>query len=103
MSDIDDKFKPVLTGELSDLDLLPGEFRAFRSEVRDSLAAIARALQTLGRIEERLDVVIDRQNLVEKRLDAVEREQADAARARNALSDRITALEKKPTRTRIRK
>lgn len=98
MSDdpIDDKFRPVQVGELDDLHLLPGEFRAFRSEVRDSLAGIARALQTLGRIEERLDVVIDRQNVADKRMDAIELEH-------KTLAERITALEKKPTRTRIRK
>ena len=63
----------VRPGELDDLHLLPGEFRAFRREMRDSLDAIARALQTLGRIEARLDAQQDTLNDHEHRLAVLER------------------------------
>lgn len=81
---VDDKFKSVQAADVDDLHCLPGEFRAFRSEMRDSLDAIARALQSLGRIEARLDVVIDRQNTLDARIADVEK--------------RVTALEqRRPT------
>lgn len=76
-----DEFKPLQAGELTDLALLPGEFRAFRRETHDSLESIARALQSLDRIEKRLDVVIDRQNVLEARVDGIDK--------------RLTALETK--------
>ena len=69
----DKKFTPVPVGALSDLDCLPGEFRAFRAEMRDSLEHIARALQTLGRIEARLDVLQDSINDHERRIAALEK------------------------------
>lgn len=109
---IDDKFdKPVFAppGSLDDLSSLPGEFRSFRIEMRDSLAGIARALQTLGRIEERLDVVIDRQNVLEANhrelVAKVEQDMVAAARERKRLSERIDALElpAKPIRASRRK
>lgn len=81
----DDEFKPMRPGEATDLSLVPGELRAFRSEVRDALEGIARALQSLGRIEERIDVVIDRQNATDARVLAVEQ--------------RLTVLESKKRRT----
>jgi hypothetical protein len=79
---VDDKFKPVQAGQADDLNSLPGEFRAFRNEMRDCLNAIARSLQSLGRIEERIDVVIDRQNVLEQNF--------------NSLTKRVAALETKP-------
>ncbi len=60
-------YKAVLPDDVTDLSLVPGELRAFRSEVRDALDGIVRALQVLSRIEERLEVVIDRQNISEQR------------------------------------
>lgn len=79
-----DAFKPVAGADVTDLALLPGEMRAFRAEMRDEIRAIASTLQALVRIEQRLDVVIDRQNHQDGRLDALER--------------RVTALESKPKR-----
>lgn len=79
-----DGFKAHGVGDLSDLNLLPGEFRAFRSETRDLLSNIARSLQVLGQINERLDVIIDRQNHAELRMDDLEK--------------RLALLERKPTR-----
>lgn len=79
-------FRPVVAADVTDLALLPGEMRAFRAEMRDEIRSIASALQALVRIEQRLDVVIDRQNETDKAV-------ADLAR-------RVTALETKAPRTR---
>lgn len=87
--DIDEKFRPVQTGELDDLHLLPGEFRAFRREMRDCLESISRTLQSLSRIEERLDIVIDRQNVLEERVVSIEQ--------------RVSALEKTRKKPKKRK
>lgn len=78
------EFKPIKTGDLSDLNLLPGEFRAFRSETRDLLGNIARSLQILGRIEDRLDVIIDRQNVADKRIDDLEKQFKELQRRKPA-------------------
>ena len=62
-----DSFKPVSPDDVTDLALLPGEFRTFRQEMRDLLESVVRELQALGRIEERIDVIVDRQNESERR------------------------------------
>lgn len=81
----------VRPGELTDLDLMPGEFRAFRRDMTDTLAHIANALEKLGGIEQRLDVIIDRQNEQDRRMDAQDRRMDD-------LVKRVTLLETKPKR-----
>lgn len=70
--------------DVTDLALLPGEMRAFRVEMRDEIRSIASTLQALVRIEQRLDVIVDRQNETDKAV-------ADLAR-------RVTALETKRQR-----
>jgi hypothetical protein len=62
------------------------QLRALQRDVRDGFDGIGRALQALTRIEERLHVVIDRQNHADTRMDAMER--------------RISALETKRPRAR---
>ena len=76
----DKKFVPVQAHEVSDLSLLPGEFRAFRVEMRDILEQIARQLQTLARIEARLDVQQDTLNDHERRLAALEKPRRKSVR-----------------------
>ena len=51
-NDIDGRFDPVRTGDLTDLELLPGEFRAFAREVRSSFELLGnRILPALTKIE----------------------------------------------------
>jgi hypothetical protein len=95
---VSDEFKPLTAADVDDLHLLPGELRAFRSEVRDSLDAIARALQSLGRIEERLDVVIDRQNHLDVRIECVERDVSEDRKRIEMIERRVMALESKKPR-----
>lgn len=70
-----DEFKPVTAFDVSDENPLAvaGQMRALQREVRDGFESIGRALTALARIEERLIVVIERQNFAERRIDTVEK------------------------------
>ena len=89
----------VTTGQLTDLDCLPGEFKAFRVEMRDHLQSISRSLQLLVSIDNRLNVVIERQNDFEKRMKEISHDLIAETKAREALADRVSALEQ-PKRSR---
>jgi hypothetical protein len=79
---IDDKFKPVQSGELDDLHLLPGEFRAFRSEMRTAIELLTTQLiPAINRINDKLDDVGVRLNRLE--------------RDRDDLKNRVAALEQR--------
>ena len=82
--DDDAMWKPVAAADVTDDKLVAGQLRALQREVRDGFDAIARSLTAFERIEARLDVLIDRQNVTERRVDDIER--------------RLTALESKPKR-----
>ena len=97
----DDGFKPVTRDDTTDLALLPGEFRAFRSEVRDGLESIARTLQTLGRIEERMTVVIERQNFAEQRVDKLERRLDAVQTEQIAIRELVDRLNANATKRRV--
>jgi hypothetical protein len=71
-ADEEKMWTPVRPDDVTDLALLPGEMRAFRVEIRDEMRGIASSLQALVRIDGKLDVVIERQNHQDKRLDALE-------------------------------
>jgi hypothetical protein len=70
----DDDFKPATVHDTADENpaMIGNHLRALQREVRDGFDSIGRALTALSRIEERLIVVIDRQNVLEHRLDAHE-------------------------------
>lgn len=70
-----DEFKPVTAFDVSDENpaAVAGGLRALQREVREGFEAIGRALTALSRIEERLIVVIERQNFAERRIDTVEK------------------------------
>jgi predicted nuclease with TOPRIM domain len=73
--DIDKRFEPVTREDVDDEApaMLANHMRALQREMRDGFDSIGRALQALSRIEERLVVVIDRQNHLERRIDDHER------------------------------
>jgi hypothetical protein len=68
-------WKPVSPADVADdhPSMIAGHLRALTREMRDGFEGIGRALVALTRIEERLDVVIDRQNHQDIRLDALEK------------------------------
>jgi hypothetical protein len=84
----DDKKPPSFpVGSLGDLDLLPGEFRMFRSEVRTSLEILT----------EKLVLILDR---IEPQLDDLKVRVARIERDRVADSQRIAALEQQNVKRR---
>lgn len=91
MSDIDDKFKPVQSADVTDLALLPKRFDLFASEVRDAFGRLTtqlgdRIIPMLERIESRLSDM-------EVRVDRLERGHDD-------LKKRVAALETRRTKKR---
>jgi hypothetical protein len=87
---IDDKFIPVQAADVSDLACLPGEFRAFRSEIRTALELLTtQLLPAINRINDRLDDDAIRLNRIEKR--------------HNELDQRVAALEQRSKQQRKRK
>jgi hypothetical protein len=83
---INDGFPAAKTGDSSDEKLVVGQMRALQREVRDGFESIGHSLAALVRIEERLHVIIDRQNVLDARVTDVETRQT-------VLDTRITALE----------
>lgn len=83
-------WQPSQTGDNADTEprVIANHLRALTREMRDGFDAIGRALTVLTRIEERLIVVIDRQNVLERRLD-------DHDRRLDALEKRRAAPRKK--------
>lgn len=71
-ADDEQMWQPVKPGDVTDLALLPGEMRAFRVEMRDEIRGIANALQSLVRIEQRLDAIVSHQGELDRRLVRVE-------------------------------
>jgi hypothetical protein len=91
---VDDKFKPVQTGDLDDLALLPGELRAFRTEMRGALELLTeRILPTLDRINNAIQEIDWR----------VRRLESDRDEHRNALAEIRQTLAKRAKRVRARK
>lgn len=74
MSTDDAMWQPSLTGDNAEDNpkVIANLLKALTRETRDGFESIGRALVALTRIEERLDVVIDRQNHQDLRLDALE-------------------------------
>lgn len=81
-----DERTPLTAFDVSDDNptMIAGHLRALQREVRDGFDSIGRALVALTRIEARLDVLVDRQNVTERRVDDIER--------------RVATLENKPKR-----
>jgi hypothetical protein len=90
-TDTEQMWQPSQTGDNADdhPKVIANHLRALTREMRDGFDGIGRALVALTRIDEKLDVVIDRQNVLERRQDAADAERAELAR-------RITALESIP-------
>lgn len=82
MPTVDDGFEPVAREDVTDERLVAGHLRALQREVRDGFDAIGRALTALTRIDERLVVIIDRQNDFERRLTALETRRPRARKAK---------------------
>jgi len=57
----------VRTGDLTDLSLLPGQFRAFSVEVRDMFERIERRLELLPRIDDAINDLRMRVRELERR------------------------------------
>lgn len=70
--------------------MIAGHLRTLQREMRDGFDSIGRALGALVRIEERLVVLIDRQNVLERRVD--ENEKRTAAQVAD-LTARVAKLE----------
>lgn len=77
---VKDGLDPVTAADVTDEKLVAGQLRALQREVRDGFESIARSLAAFTRIEERLDVIIDRQNDFERRLAALEANRPSRAR-----------------------
>jgi hypothetical protein len=86
MSGDESMWVPVKAADVADESptMLSGHLRALQRDVHDGFDRIGRALEGLTRIEARIDVLIDRQNHIEARQDALER--------------RVSALETKRTK-----
>lgn len=56
--------------------MIAGQLRALQRDVNAGFESVAQALKAFERIDAKLDVIIDRQNVAERRLDAIEREQS---------------------------
>lgn len=88
------KFEPARVGELDDLALLPGEFRAFRAEIRSAFELLTnRIMPALERIEQR-------QDHQDHRITAVERAQRDTQQRIEALEAERRPRKKAPKTTR---
>jgi hypothetical protein len=85
---VSDDFEPVTSFDVSDENpvAVANQLRALQREVRDGFDSMGRALTVLVRIEEKLIVIIDRQNVLERRVDEIDR--------------RVAVLETKPKRRR---
>lgn len=71
----DDDYNPVTPFDVSDDNpqAVSHSVRALQREMRDGFDSLGRSLAALTRIEERLVVIIDRQNHSDRRLDEHER------------------------------
>ncbi len=67
-------FQPLTAADVDDENprMLAGHLRALQREMRDGFESLARTLTAFERIESRLDVIIDRQNVLERRQDELE-------------------------------
>lgn len=71
--DIDSRFDPVKTGELDDTRTLPGEFRAFRAEMRTTLELLTlQLLPLIKRANDEADDLKERMADAEARLAVLE-------------------------------
>jgi hypothetical protein len=72
--DVGKTFVPVTSADVADESppMLAGHLRALQREVRDGFESMGRALSALTRIDAKLDVVIDRQNVADARMDSIE-------------------------------
>lgn len=52
--------------------VIAAALHALKRDVHDGFDRMARALEALSRIEDRIDVIIDRQNHQDQRMDAIE-------------------------------
>jgi hypothetical protein len=73
-TDTEQMWQPSQTGDNADdhPKVIANHLRALTREMRDGFDGIGRALVALTRIDEKLDVVIDRQNVLERRQDAAD-------------------------------
>jgi hypothetical protein len=90
--DIDDKFRPVQSHELSDLALLPGQFRQFAAEVRMSFELLTeRIMPALDRLNTAIDDLRVRVSRVERERDEDRKALAEIQRELSQRSKRIRA------------
>jgi hypothetical protein len=73
-NDDEQMWQPVRPSDVADdhPSMVAGHLRALQREMRDGFQSIAMALKAFERIDGKLDVVIERQNYQDKRLDALE-------------------------------
>lgn len=72
-TDIDRKFEPVTREDVDDISLLPGEFRAFRAEMRQAFALLTtQLLPLIKRANEEIDDLKERVSANEQRIAALE-------------------------------
>lgn len=92
MSADDEKmWTPSKTGDNADDNprVIVETVRALTRETRDGFASVNRTLAVFARIENKLDVIVDRQNHQDAQIAAIQQEQARTAA-------RLDALESKP-------
>lgn len=66
--DIDDKFEPVTRHDVDDINTLPGEFRHFRTEMRQAFALLTtQLLPLIKRANEKIDDLEERVTALEGR------------------------------------
>ncbi len=98
-----DGFTPATGADVADDNprMIAGELRALKRDVNAGFELMTQKVLTrLDRFDQKLDVVIDRQNVFERRLDDVERrvaaqsrEVANFHRWQSQSDERLTALE----------
>jgi hypothetical protein len=104
MSDDDStgEYQPVTAFDVSDENpsAVANQLRALQREVRDGFDSIGRALTALSRIEERLIVVIERQNFVERRIDVIEKRVTSVEREHAEIRGLVEKINTNATRRR---
>lgn len=92
---VDDGFPVAKPGDADDERLVVGQMRALQRDVRDGFESVENSLKALVRIEEKLFVIIDRQNVLDRRQTELEDHQRVLDQKVTAVDARLTALEKR--------
>lgn len=69
-------FTPVTAADVTDEKLVAGQLRALQRDINTRLDSIDETLKLFGRIDAKLDVIIDRQNETDRRVGALEVQQS---------------------------